>query len=354
MTFVARLGVFLLSLAVIAGVLPTSAAQSKDKPAKEKGFSYKETLRSTVWVVVRGQPIDEKRYSISMGTGSLIDLQRGLVLTNYHVVRNRDEARIFFPIVDKGKIVPERKRYIDMLNTEGGYINGRVIGREESCDLALIQLERVPQGAVALKLAAASPEPAQRVHSIGNPGASEALWVYTPGTVRQVYRKKFRSGGRSGDPIDVHCMIVETESPVNSGDSGGPVLNDKGELVAVVQGHIADEQARSMSYFIDVSEVKQFYNRVVKGVKQVPNTGAIAEGKPKAEAPADKPAPTVNTSEDEKNEQFANFRLRQAKAYDLDGNANEARKYAQEVVDKYPDSKAAVEAKKLLERLKKK
>ena len=52
-------------------------------------------------------------------------------------------------------------------------------------DLALIELiDPLPEGTVELKLAADSADPADRVHSIGNPGASGALRVYTSGTVR--------------------------------------------------------------------------------------------------------------------------------------------------------------------------
>ena len=49
----------------------------------------------------------------------------------------------------------------------------------------------MPDGVPELVLAKASAEPGQSVHSIGNPGGSGALWVYTPGKVRQVYPKKW-------------------------------------------------------------------------------------------------------------------------------------------------------------------
>ena len=60
-------------------------------------------------------------------------------------------------------------------------------------DLALIRLDRVPDGVPALSSRATSPDPGQTVHSIGNPGKSGALWVYTPGKVRQVYSKKWKA-----------------------------------------------------------------------------------------------------------------------------------------------------------------
>ena len=52
------------------------------------------------------------------------------------------------------------------------------------------------------------------------------------------------------------CMILETDAPTNAGDSGGPVLNDRGELVGVVS-HYADRQ-RQVSGNIDLEEVRNF------------------------------------------------------------------------------------------------
>ena len=48
--------------------------------------------------------------------------------------------------------------------------------------------------------------------------------------------------------------MVETSSPTNLGDSGGPMVNDHGELVAVVQGFSRRDKA--VSWNIDVREVR--------------------------------------------------------------------------------------------------
>ena len=77
--------------------------------------------------------------------------------------------------------------------------------------------------------------PGQSVHSIGNPGGSGALWVYTPGKVRQVYAKNWKSEV-DGRTLTFEADVIETDSPTNPGDSGGPLVNDKGELVGVTQG----------------------------------------------------------------------------------------------------------------------
>ena len=126
-------------------------------------------------------------------------------------------------------------------------------GKVAPRDLALIRLrQRPPQRVVALKLAEQEPLPAQRVHSVGNPGASGALWIYSSGLIRQVYRKEWRY---VDGPARV-ARVIEMQSPINPGHSGGPVVNDSGELVGVVSGKRTE--AALMSWCIAGAEVKAY------------------------------------------------------------------------------------------------
>ena len=72
--------------------------------------------------------------------------------------------------------------------------------------------------------------------------------MYTSGFVRQVVRRKIAYKGPTVD-----AQIIETQSPTNPGDSGGPVISDDGEMVGVVSG--ANLNARQQTYFIDITEV---------------------------------------------------------------------------------------------------
>ena len=65
------------------------------------------------------------------------------------------------------------------------------------------------------------------MHSIGNPGTSGALWVYTPGKVRQVYSKKWKAKLDERNIHTFQAKVIETDSPTNPGDSGGPLVNDR-------------------------------------------------------------------------------------------------------------------------------
>jgi hypothetical protein len=247
----------LAALLLLAGFAPAAFAQPPADPPKadptDAGVSvYQKVVHSTAWV-----HSDRGGGRLATGSGSLIDKGRRLVLTNYHVVGDVKNATVFFPVFDGKKAIPERKYYLDRAGKLG--IPGEVVEIDRQADLALIRIDRVPDGITELPLAAESPEPGQAVHSLGNPGKSGALWVYTQGKVRQVYVKKWKAKLDEKTLHTFEAKVIETDSPTNPGDSGGPLVNDKGELVGVTQGGAIDAQA--ISIFVDLSEVKRLMRR---------------------------------------------------------------------------------------------
>ncbi len=219
---------------------------------------YKEAVASTVWVH------STRVLGLATGSGTLIDAGRRLVLTNYHVVEENPRVTIYFPEYRDGRPIPERTHYTDRAKRLG--VRGKVIALDKGADLAVIQIDAVPEGVKAIAVAARSPEPGELVHSIGNAGKSGALWGYVNGTVRQVYRKKWQAALSKTKTAHFEARVIETDTPTNPGDSGGPLLNDKGELVGVTQGGALN--ASLVSFFVDASEVKQLLaTRDVKDVK---------------------------------------------------------------------------------------
>ena len=209
--------------------------------------AYRRALASCGWVVVPGA----KR--TSSGTCWLADRERKLVVTCRHVIGKAREVLVYFPQHDKdGELIVEASHYLGSVPA----VSGRLVTADKRRDLALIQLRSLPADVRALPLAPRSSRPGEDVHSVGNSGlsgrlADGSLWWYTRGCVRQVHIRKIRS------PAGVRAVrMLETQAPVNEGDSGGPVVNDRGELVGVTDSYTADRRLVSQS--IDVREVKEF------------------------------------------------------------------------------------------------
>jgi HEAT repeat protein len=223
----------------------------------EKGGVYNYVLKSVTWFIVRND------FGIGYGSGSLIDKDHRIVLTNYHVVMGAREVVVFFPDFDQnGNLLVERNRYAEKARTaQSGLLRGKVLTEDAKRDLALVQVDRLTSNVEPLVVARKSPTPGDPVHSVGNPGlgAGDALWIYTKGSVRQIQPKR-RIRAMAGPTIlELEFNALLTDSPTNPGDSGGPLVNERGELVGVTQGSSVDKQL--MSSFIDQSEVNDFIEK---------------------------------------------------------------------------------------------
>jgi S1-C subfamily serine protease len=222
---------------------------------------YATGVRSTVLVMTPA----------SSGSGVLVDSDRRWIVTNEHVVESHSEIAVFFPAERFGWVETELEYYRQ--NRQQLEIKGRVISLCRQRDLALVELERLPAGATAIEFGQ-SARPGQLLHSIGNPSASDALWVYTNGYVRANYFKTINAR---------RMQVVETSAPINPGDSGGPILNSAGQLVGITQSF--HKEGRLVSNGVDICEVIWFVNKQRRTGEHVG-----LDGRSEAEAPAPTPS----------------------------------------------------------------
>lgn len=246
-----------LGLFLLLGLLGGRAAAEEAAGSK----IYRQTLPAAAWVWS----------DTGLGSGWLADRSRKLLVTNEHVVEGAESVKVFFPAYKDGKPITSRGHYAKRVTP----IRGRVVDTDVLRDLAVIELESVPAEATELKLAAESASPGDRLHSVGNPGVSDALWVYSSGAVRAATEKRWAH--LTGTTLVTRkCRVLETELPINHGDSGGPVVNGRGELVAVVSSGMDKdrngEAVHLMTWHIDVAEVKALLDRA--GRLLTPRTAA--------------------------------------------------------------------------------
>jgi HEAT repeat protein/S1-C subfamily serine protease len=215
---------------------------------------HKHVLKSVAWILTL---LDRKTGSIASGSGSLIDREHRLVLTNHHVINKGQDLIVFFPKYRDGQLVGSKEDYMNQIVHEDfkNVIRGRVVAQDQVCDLALIQLDSVPEGIEALALSNKGVEIAEAVNSVGVTGASGGLWGFTQGTVRaSPYDKTWEDGDGKH-----RAKMVEATNPVNPGDSGGPLVNGRGEMVAVTQAVLIGAQA--INQFVDASQAIDFIEK---------------------------------------------------------------------------------------------
>jgi tetratricopeptide (TPR) repeat protein len=211
---------------------------------------YRQALRSTAWVRVY-----QDNKLAKMGTGFLVDRFRKLLITNQHVVDNHEWVEVVFPLYQGGEAIADKKNYIRYDRP----IRGWIIATDPKRDIAVIELEVVPHAATPLKLAADSSCPGERLHLIGNPGTSALLWAYNAGTVHQVSFRKLEDR-RHGRTLEALLVEIRTRTSVIPGYSGGPAVNERGELAGIAT---MSNAAADWAWCVDITEVRDVVRLVM-------------------------------------------------------------------------------------------
>ncbi|MEM9587171.1 MAG: tetratricopeptide repeat protein [Planctomycetota bacterium] len=214
--------------------LPKQASAAESNPV------YRKMLRGLALVQINSDD------GTMQGTGWVLDRGQRLLVTNHHVIEGFTDCYVYFPQYVSGKLNTDPETSL----TGERAMFGRVVDSDQTCDLALIQLdEELPKGVVALELADKSAAPGSNIHSIaGSAVGTQSLWTYSTGHVRQVVRGTLANG--------YEATLLESDIPTNQGNSGGPVCNDEGKVVAVVEGQ--STQARLVSMDVDLQSVVDY------------------------------------------------------------------------------------------------
>ncbi len=176
-----------------------------------------------------------------LGSGSV--LADGQVLTSSHVVASADRVAVVFKPAEEG-----------MRTTRADYVSAEVAKFDEVSDLALL---RYPKGAkpakpVALGKASEIAVGAD-VNAIGHPTGE--TWTYTRGIISQV-RKGYK--WRSENGLVHEADVIQTQTPISPGNSGGPLLSDLGHLIGVNAFARAEEGAENLNFAVSVQDVRKF------------------------------------------------------------------------------------------------
>ena len=145
----------------------------------------------------------------AQGEGSGFLHPDGYVVTNDHVVFSSEDVSV------------------DLQYIDGQWTAASVVGTDFYSDLAVLEVDGVPEDAVPLAFADAQPVVGQEVLAIGNPVGLEGSM--SQGIVSGVNRSV------SPDWHDFsYPNVVQTDAAVNPGNSGGPLVDMDGDVVGVV------------------------------------------------------------------------------------------------------------------------
>jgi len=188
----------------------------------------------------------------SIGTGSIIEKGSGstLIITNNHVVDGADRVKVYVKKTRRGSLKKAKNYFAD------------VIKKSPSSDLALIEIHDVVEAPVIkVDYDLNEIEIGQDVHAIGHPKGE--FWSYTKGYVSQLrdnYTWETEGGKYQAD------LIIQTQTPINTGNSGGPLLDDTGKMVGV--NSFINTEGQGMNYAISSADVKKFLDATPSELKK--------------------------------------------------------------------------------------
>lgn len=240
-----RLGNRWLSVVCVAVValLVTSRALASDAERKA--------------VIAKVNPsVVQVRLAKSLGSGFVVVVNgdEAIAATNYHVIEGADKATIFFPATDRDMKEPlEADGYIEI---------------EPERDLALVHFKLKGKKVEALKIAEALPEQGDTIYTFGSPvGQKNTVAVGMVSSVRtgqEVSDLMERSYGKGayekGMSYTKEATWIQHTAPMSHGNSGGPLVNEKGEVVGLNTMNFAQEGTsqggQNLNYSISAIHLK--------------------------------------------------------------------------------------------------
>lgn len=194
---------------LIAACQTTSAAADRQsffpKDSKRNVLSFADTLEPVLPSVVRvgrlSRKADGNLRLAGLGSGAVIDAEKGYIITNAHVVTKGEGFLINIP--------------------DGRVVEARLVGIDTPTDIAVLQADDLRVDSVTL-----SKSDDLRVGDI-------VFAVGYPLGLEQSLSFGIVSGlGRASSPEGLQDFI-QTDAAINSGNSGGPLLDSQGRLVGI-------------------------------------------------------------------------------------------------------------------------
>jgi len=166
--------------------------------------------------------VDSTNQPTSLGSGFVI--AKNIVVTNYHVVQGAQSG------------------YVKFVGHENRYKITKILRVDEAADLALVEIV-APQIAPLPLSGDTLPDPGDEIYVIGAPKGFEG--TFSKGNISGVRQLEKR-------------RLLQITAPISEGSSGGPVINIKGEVVAVAVATYKD--AQNLNFAVPAFYIRRLFN----------------------------------------------------------------------------------------------
>ena len=181
----------------------------------------------------------------STGSGFVYktDDKYGYILTNHHVIEGASK--------------------ITLIRSDDEEIEGNVLGSDEYLDLAVV---RINKDDVIDKTVISTSEESKigdTVFTIGSPLGYEYRGTVTDGILSG--KDRMVSVSISGNTSDYVMKVLQTNAAVNPGNSGGPLLNAKGEVIGIISLKLVQTEVENMGFAIPIEYAMSHIDKLEQG-----------------------------------------------------------------------------------------
>lgn len=186
-----------------------------------------------------------KSTATAAGSGIIIS-EDGYILTNNHIV-NSSSTSYYYELGKANKVT------VTLYNDSTKY-DATIVGTDSQTDLAVIKIEK--NGLKAAELGDSDAvQVGEFAMAIGNPlGLTDSV---TAGIVSAVNREVSDQDGNS-------YVAIQTDASINSGNSGGALVNSKGQVIGVNTLKLSGTGVEGVGFAIPINSTKEIYEQLIQ------------------------------------------------------------------------------------------
>lgn len=179
-------------------------------------------------------------YSTGSGFVFKKDDKYAYILTNYHVINGGSEVSVIFTNNKEEKVT--------------------VVGYDEYSDIAVLAVDKSLVLATAQIGSSNDMRIGDTTFAVGTPVDSSVYsWSVTRGIL---------SGKNRMVQVDNYVMsVLQTDTAINSGNSGGPLCNSNGEVIGITNMKLASSQIEGMGFAIPIEDAVTNAETIISGKK---------------------------------------------------------------------------------------
>ncbi len=256
-------------VAVLIGVYPRfSGNNNADSPAKKDDTTL--NISDTPSINKNSESLNtidiaEKAEKINVGIliygkvqSFLSNSSNSLVGEGSGIVMSEDKSGKYTYILTCAHVISEAANdsyTITVQDADGNTYDGIMVGFDRKTDLGVIKIAKTGL-TTAVFGDSSTLRKGQKVYAIGNPGGMEFFGSFTDGMISSIDRPISSESG-----YEMNC--IQHTTPINSGNSGGALLNEYGQVIGINSAKIVSTGYEGMAFAIPISDAKPIIDDII-------------------------------------------------------------------------------------------